>query len=73
MRRVHVTTVAVEKRIMREGERKREWVGLYVYVCVCADALACERVALLAQHAKHIRHIVISNLSGSTTFFHIIS
>jgi len=30
-------------------------------------------VALVIQHALHMRHIVIYGLSGSTIFFHIIS
>jgi hypothetical protein len=33
----------------------------------------CVYAALLIQHAKHICHIVICGLSGSTIFFHIIS
>jgi hypothetical protein len=35
-------------------------------VCVCA--CVCERVALLIQHAKRMRHILVSGLSVSTTF-----
>ena len=30
-------------------------------------------VALVTQHAMHMRHIVICGLYGSTRFFHIIS
>ena len=33
----------------------------------------CVSVAFTIQHAKHIRYIVISSLSRSTPFFHIIS
>jgi hypothetical protein len=33
----------------------------------------CVSVALGIQHAMLVRHIVICGLSGSTTFFHIIS
>jgi len=33
----------------------------------------CVFVALLIQHAKRLRHIVICGLSGSTVFYHIIS
>jgi hypothetical protein len=33
----------------------------------------CVLVALGIQHAMRIRHIVIRGLSGSTTFFHVIS
>ena len=50
------------------------WVRACVYVGVGAQAWACAytRVALLIQHAPR-RHIVICGLSGSTTFFDIIS
>jgi hypothetical protein len=30
-------------------------------------------IALGIQHAKHMRHIVICDLPGSTIFFHIVS
>ena len=33
----------------------------------------CVSVALVSQYLKCIRHIVICDLSGSTTFFHIAS
>jgi hypothetical protein len=33
----------------------------------------CESVILVIQHVKRKHHIVICGLSGSTTFFHIIS
>ena len=48
-----------------------------VRACACVDlgaralACACERVALLIQHAKR-RHIAICGLSVSTIFFYII-
>ena len=65
LRRVHVTTVAVEMQQV-----------LHISVCVCArtrvSACTCVRVALLIQHANRWR-IVICGLSGSTKFFHIIS
>ena len=32
----------------------------------------CEFVALVIQHAIRVRRIVISSLSGSTVFFHIL-
>ena len=32
----------------------------------------CASVALVIQHASHMRHIVICGLFGSTAFFHII-
>jgi len=33
----------------------------------------CMFVALVIQHAMHMRHIVICGLPGCTTFFQIIS
>jgi len=33
----------------------------------------CVSIALVTQHAMHMHHIVICDLSGSTTFFHINS
>jgi hypothetical protein len=42
-------------------------VGAEALVCACA------RVALLIQHATRMRHIAIWGLSGSTSFFDIIS
>jgi len=33
----------------------------------------CVSVALVIQHAKRMLHIASCSLSGSTTFFHIIS
>jgi hypothetical protein len=45
---------------------KKRWVGI-TYFCVRA------RVDVLIQHAKRMRHLVIRGLSGSTTFFDIIS
>ena len=50
----------------------RARVRVYVVVCARARACACLRVALLIQHATR-RHIIICGLSGSTTFFYIIS
>jgi hypothetical protein len=46
--------------------------------CCCRKAVsitysACASVAQVIQHAKHMCHIVICGLSGSTVFFHIIS
>jgi len=31
----------------------------------------CESVVLVIQHAMRMRHIVLSSVSGCTTFFHI--
>jgi len=36
------------------------------------DYILCLFVASGIQYAKHMRHIVICGLSGSTVFFHII-
>ena len=36
-------------------------------------ASVCVFVALGIEHAMRMRHIVISGLSGSTVFFHIVS
>ena len=59
MKRVHLTTVAVEKQLI-----------LHFTVRVCTRTSA--RVALLIQHAPR-RHIVICGLSGVTIFFDITS
>ena len=45
IRRFLVTIVAMEKQ------------NYYIFFCVCG---ACVRVALLIQHATHVRHIVTS-------------
>jgi hypothetical protein len=80
MRRVHVTIVAVEKQkvlhicvCVRVCAVAAVWACVCVRPCVCVWlggwVSACTRLALLIQHATHIRHIVICSLSGSTTFF----
>ena len=65
MRRVHETTVAVEKQLLHEharvGECMRPRTGGRAQACACAH------VALLMQHVTR-RHIVICDPSGSTKF-----
>ena len=47
-----------------------EWKSnKYYTMCVCV----CVFVALVTQHAVHMRHIVICGLSRSATFFYLIS
>jgi len=46
--------------------------------CCCGKVISitypeCVSVDFVTQHAKRMRHIVISSLPGSTIFFHIIS
>ena len=38
----------------------------------CVTYSECVFVAIRIQHAMHVRHIVISSLSGFTVFFYII-
>ena len=73
LRRVRETTVTVEKQyyiVLR--------VCVLMFVCVCVGggareiACVCARVTLLIQHETR-RRVVIPGLSGSTTFFDIIS
>ena len=75
LRRVGVSTLAVEKHKVLHYSVcvcacARGWVHACVWVCVRARAWA--RVALFNQKATRGRHI-ICGLSGSTTFFDIIS
>jgi hypothetical protein len=53
-----------------------------MYLYCNTDARSCYKcyifcvricIALGIQHAMHMRHVVISGLSGSTVFFHIHS
>ena len=86
LRRTHETIAAVQKQLaLRISVCVRacvfscalEWV-IALRACVCvsvgarARACACARVALLIQSATR-RHVAICGLSGSTTFFDIIS
>ena len=79
MRRVHETIVAVEKKEVLHVS-VRECAPACVGSCVCvhmnvierAQAYVCACVRLLIQHATH-RHIDICGLSGSATFFEIMS
>ena len=78
LRRVRETIVVVAKKrvlLISVSVCVCMW-GSHGSVCVClgdrALAYACARVALVIQHATP-RHIVICGLSGSTTWFDIIS
>jgi hypothetical protein len=79
MRRVDETIVAVQKQEVLHVS-VRECAPACVGSCVCvrmnvsarARAYVCARVRLLIQHATR-RHIDICGLSGSTTFFEIMS
>ena len=65
--RVYETTHVVERQ-------KVLHISVYVWTGVGTQtrACACARVALIIQHAT-LRRIVICGLSGSATFFDIIS
>ena len=61
--RVHETTVVVEE----------QEVCVLARGCVSVRKCACSRVALLIQHAKHMRHIVWSSVASlGPTYFSIL-
>ena len=85
LRRIYETIAAVEKQYalrisvcecMRACLLGGVRVCAFLRACVCLGArsvaYACARVTLLTHHAT-LRHIVICDLSGSTTFVDIIS
>ena len=74
LRRIYETTFAVEKQLLHISlcacARARASVCMCVHAYVWA--CACARLALLINPATR-SHIAICSLSGSTTFFDIIS
>ena len=72
--------------IIGDWHLSEQYIYIYIYVCVCVWCVLCvcgksisftysECVfgALVIQHAKHMRHIVICGLSDSSIFFSTLS
>jgi hypothetical protein len=58
------------KKTRKEMYKKERWCSEREISITYAE---CAFVALVVQHTIRERHIVICGLSGSTTFFHIVS
>ena len=68
-----ITQLQVARSMWNVTTEARSWNRCSNGKAVSITYSDCVFVARVIQHSKRMRHVVISGLSGSTTFFHIIS